>query len=318
VVDQLIDAVSTFLAHLAAVEWEAVGVALLCHLARLTCRAFAWRSIVAAAYPSERVRLGRVFGAYAAGVGVNSIAPGRGGDLVKLVLLKHGLPGSTYTTLAPTLLVETMLDTVLAGGLLAWAFSQGVFPSLDVLPDLPTIDWSWPIDHPKPAIAIGAVWGTVIALLAVIWARRVRDFWQRVRQGLAILATPRRYLTGVASWQLLSWGFRAASVWAFLDAFGVPASPRNVALVMAVQSMSTLLPLTPGGIGTQQGFLVYAFRDATFSATALVSFSVGMHIATTAFNVSLGLLALFVMARTLRWKRLVAPVHEEPEGVSRG
>jgi uncharacterized membrane protein YbhN (UPF0104 family) len=318
VADQLIDAGRTFLEHLAAIGWTALGAALLCHLARLVARAVAWRAIVAAAYPGQRIRLARVFGSYAAGVGVNSIAPARGGDLLKLVLLKHGLPGSTYTTLAPTLLVETLLDSVLGGALLLWALSEGVLPGLDVLPRLPTIDWSWPIDHPRPAIAIGVVWGTVIALLAVVWARKVRDFGQRVRQGFAVLATPRRYLTGVASWQLLSWLFRAASVWAFLDAFGLPATPRNVALVMAVQSISTLLPFTPGGVGTQQGFLVYVFRDATFSTTALVSFSVGMYIATTAFNVILGLVVLLVMTRTVRWKRLVAPAREELEGPSPG
>ncbi len=315
---ELIDAARTFVEQLAAVEWTAVGVALLCHLARLVTRSLAWRTIVAAAYPGERVRLARVLGSYLAGVGVNSVAPARGGDLLKLVLLKHGVPGSTYTTLAPTLLVETLLDTVLGGALLAWAVTQGALPDLHVLPDLPTIDWSWPLDHPRPAIVIGVVWATVLALLTVIWARRVRDFRQRVRQGFAILGTPRRYLTGVASWQLASWGFRAASVWAFLDAFDVPARPANVALVMAVQSISTLLPFTPGGIGTQQGFLVYVFRDAGLSTTALVSFSVGMHIATTVLNVVLGLVALVVMARTVRWRRLVAPAREEVERAGRG
>jgi len=318
VADQLIDAARTFFEHLAAVEWAAVGVALLCHLARLVARAFAWRTIIAAAYPQERVRLARVFGSYAAGVGVNSIAPARGGDVLKLVLVKHGLAGSTYTTLAPTLLVETLFDGVLGAALLAWALTQGVLPGLDVLPHLPTIDWSWPIDHPKPALVIGAVWGAVIVLLAVIWARKVRDFRERVRQGFAVLSTPRRYLTGVVSWQALSWAFRAASVWAFLDAFDVPATARNVALVMAVQSISTLLPFTPGGVGTQQGFLVYVFRDTSISTTALVSFSVGMHIATTAFNVALGLLAMLLMTRTLRWKRLVAPAQEEVERAGRG
>lgn len=318
VVEQLIDAARTFVEHLAAVEWTAVGVALLCHLARLVARSVAWRAIIAAAYPQARVRLWWVFGSYAAGVGVNSIAPARGGDVLKLVLAKHGIPSSTYTTLAPTLLVETLLDTVLGAGLLAWALTQGVLPGLDVLPDLPTIDWSWPIDHPRPAIVIGAVWGAVIVLLAIIWTQRVRDFRQRVRQGFAILSTPRRYLTQVVSWQALSWVFRAATIWAFLDAFDVPATARNVALVMAVQSVSTLLPFTPGGVGTQQGFLVYVFRDMSISTTALVSFSVGMHIATTAFNVALGLLAMLLMTRTVRWKRLLAPAREEVEGAGRG
>ncbi len=55
------------------------------------------------------------------------------------------------------------------------------------------------------------------------------------------------------------------SIWFFLDAFDIPTSARNVMLVLAVQSLSTLLPFTPGGLGTQQGFLLYAFRDSNIS-----------------------------------------------------
>jgi hypothetical protein len=47
----------------------------------------------------------------------------------------------------------------------------------------------------------------------------------------------------------------------------------------------------------------------------LVSFSIGMQIALTVFNVALGLVALAAMARTLRWKGLVAPAREEVEHV---
>jgi uncharacterized membrane protein YbhN (UPF0104 family) len=310
-VGQLLDAVQTFFAELAAVEWGAVTIALGFQLARLLCRAVAWRAIIAAAYPGTRVPLGRVTGAYFAGVGVNAIAPARAGDVVKLVLVKRELPATTYTTLTPTLLVETLFDAVVASGVLLWALFSGALPALDALPSLPTIDWSWPIDHPRPAFVVAAVWTTVAGLLVVIWSRRVRDFSEQIRHGFAILYEPSRYVTQVVSWQALSWVFRIGGVWFFLDAFDIPTTVRNVMLVLAVQSLSTLLPFTPGGIGTQQGFLVYAFRDSVVSRTSLVSFSVGMHLATNVFNVLVGLIALLVLARTVRWKRLVAPEQQE-------
>ena len=250
-------------------------------------------------------------GAYFAGTGVNAIAPARAGDVVKLVLVKHELPGATYTTLFPTLIVETIFDSVVAAGILLWALFSGVLPALDALPSLPTIDLSWPIDHPRPALVVVAVWTTVIVLLFVIWSRRVRDFKDQLRAGFAILFEPTRYLTQVVTWQALSWVCRIASIWFFLDAFDVPTSARNVGLVVAVQSLSTLLPFTPGGVGTQQGFLVYAFRDTAIPRASLVSFSVGMYLATTAFAVIVGLIALLLIARTLRWKRLVAPERQE-------
>src|SRR2546423_14792509 len=93
-------AVELFFDHLAAVRWTALAIALGLHVAKLWFRAIAWRNILRAAYPGERIRLLRVFGAYIAGVGVNSVAPARGGDAVKLYLIRHRIERSRYPTLA--------------------------------------------------------------------------------------------------------------------------------------------------------------------------------------------------------------------------
>jgi uncharacterized membrane protein YbhN (UPF0104 family) len=98
-----------------------------------------------------------------------------------------------------------------------------------------------------------------------------------------------------------------------LRSFHIPATAYTVALVLSVQSLSTLLPFTPGGVGTQQGLIIYVFRKQPIQRSLLVSFSVGMQIALTLFNVALGLIALAAMARTLRWKHLVTPAREELE-----
>ena len=111
---EVFDGIQTFFEELADVEWTALAIACGLQLARLFARSIAWRSIIAAAYPETRVPLGHVTGAYFAGVGVNAIAPARAGDVVKLVLVKHEVQGTTYTTLAPTLIVETIFDMVVA------------------------------------------------------------------------------------------------------------------------------------------------------------------------------------------------------------
>jgi glycosyltransferase 2 family protein len=306
-VHELIHAAETFFDNLAAVDWAALGVAILLLVARLAARATAWRSILAASYPERRVPWWGVCGSYVAGVGVNAIVPARGGDVLKLVLVKRRIADSSYATLAPTLLVETVFDAVVASVLLGWALSLGVFPGLHTLPHLPSIDWHWPLRHPRSATAIGLVWAIVLALLAVIGARRVRDFRAHIRQGFAIMRRPRLLFTGVISWQAASWVMRAASVYFFLRAFHVPATARNAALVLAVQSLSTLLPFTPGGVGTQQGFLVYVFRNTHIPETSLLSFSVGMYITVTVVNVALGFLAIAIMLRTVRWRQAVLP-----------
>ena len=59
------------------------------------------------------------------------------------------------------------------------------------------------------------------------------------------------------------------------------------------------MPLTPGGAGTQQVVLAYALSQ-TASATAVLSFSLGMQAGVTAVNALLGVAAAMTIARTTR------------------
>jgi glycosyltransferase 2 family protein len=316
-VGKIIDAAGTFFDHIADVHWVPLAIALGFNLLRLLARVPAWRNIIRASYPDLNVPRRTVGGAYLAGVGVNAIVPARAGDVLKLYLVHDRVQGTTYPTLGATLIVETLFDMVVAGAILAWALGIGVLPGLDVIPHLPQVDWSWPLNHKREFLIIASVWITVFILLAVIGIRRAREFKQRVAQGFAIFRTRWAYLTQVVSWQALSWGFRFMSVYFFLKAFSVPATLHNTLLVLVVQSLSTLFPFTPGGVGTQQGFLVYVFNRAGtgISGTLLLSFSVGMYIAVTIANVIVGFTALFLMLGTVRWRRVVP---DDEEAYARG
>jgi uncharacterized membrane protein YbhN (UPF0104 family) len=298
-VGEFFHAVAVFFDELASVGWFALAIALGLHFCRLVVRTVAWRNILQASYPDERVRWRPVLGAYIAGVGVNSIVPGRGGDLVKLYLVHRRIPNTTYTTLASTLVVETLLDMVLALLIFVWALTQGVLPSLHVLPNLPSFDWGWLFrDSKATATAIAFLTAGVVWL---VWrtAHRVADFKQRVGRGFAILRDRPRYAREVASWQLLSWIFRIASLYFFLRAFHVHASIHNALLAQVVDSLSTLLPFSPGGAGTKQGLLVYVLQGQA-PASRLLAFSVGQYVAVTVFNVAIGAIAVYAMLRTLR------------------
>jgi len=301
-VQEFFDAVRVFFEQLAAVEWNFLLVAVACHVARLWIRARAWRAIVASAYPEVRVPRRSVFGAYVAGVGVNAVMPARGGDFVKVYLLKRRVEGATYPTLASTLLVETLFDMVVASALLLWAIQQGVLPGLGVLPELPTIDWSIVARHPRAAVVVaGAMF--LAGLIGGIWlSRHVFAFKRRIAQGFAILGEPRRYLRQVMVRQAASWVLRITGIYFFLRAFDISATVENALLVQVVQSLATVLPFTPSGAGTEQGLIVYIFSGKE-PATALLSFSVGMTITLIVVNVLLGLGAILLMQRTLRWRQ---------------
>jgi hypothetical protein len=59
---------------------------------------------------------------------------------------------------------------------------------------------------------------------------------------------------------------------------------------------TTLVPISPGGIGTQQALLVYTLR-ARASRSALVAFSVGMKLTLTCGNLIVGFAAMSLSFR---------------------
>jgi len=300
--DRVFDAIDVFFERLTAVHFLPLALAICCHLLKMACTSRAWRNTLAAAYPDERVRWRPIFGAYVAGVGVNAILPIRGGDAVKLMLAHRAIPSATYTTLASSLVVLAIVDALAALSVFAYALTQNVLPSLDVIPDLPSFDFAWFLHHRRFSLVLAAVL-VVIVLLACIWiARRVEEFRARVRQGVVVLRDRPRYLRTVASWQLADWTLRFVTIGFFLRAFEIDPSLRNVLLVQVTLSLATLVPATPGGIGTEQAFIVYVFRGAVARST-LLAFSVGMKLTLTAVNVVVGFVAIALSLRTLDLRR---------------
>ncbi|HKS79378.1 MAG TPA: lysylphosphatidylglycerol synthase transmembrane domain-containing protein [Gaiellaceae bacterium] len=302
---QILHALEVFDDHLRSIGWSSVAAAVAVHLCKFVARSRAWRNILAAAYPDAVVRWRSVFGAYAAGGAASAVLPARGGDVLKLFLVKQRIPGSKYPTLVATLAVDTLFDLVASVVLFAWALHLGVLPGLDVLGRLRTIDWSWAERDPRLALLIA---GLVCAVLLVgwLWGRgRVAGVTQLLRTGGAILRRPGLYMRSVVSWQALDWGCRLATIYFFLRAFHLPATLHTALLVQVTQSLSTLVPLTPGGIGTQQGLVVYMFSGKAAKA-AVLSFSVGMKVVLMSVNIVVGFAAIALMLRTLRWRRVLA------------
>jgi uncharacterized membrane protein YbhN (UPF0104 family) len=297
-------AVHVFGDQLAAVEWQFLGLALGLHLVRLGFRSLAWRTILRASYPGERIRFRSVFGAYMAGVGVNSVVPARGGDLVKLYLIKHRVPDASYATLAPTLVSETIFDFFTSGAMIVWALVIGALPAAEVYAKTPSVDWGFLVRHREytAAVLLFVLAAGVIGLLH--FAEHGGELQTRLKRGFAILGQPRRFMLGVVLPQAIALVFRLGSLYYFLRAFGVDATIHNALLVQVVDSLSTLFPATPGGAGTKQGLIVLLFKGEAVSNTLLIAFSVGMNIAQVVFNLVVGLLSLFLMARTLSFRRI--------------
>jgi uncharacterized membrane protein YbhN (UPF0104 family) len=238
-----------------------------------------------------------ILGAVFAGVGVNAIIPARSGDAVRVVLAKRSVDGSSYATLASTVILLSAFDFVVATSLVTWAAVTGQLP--DVLG--PSFDFGWAFDNPETFLKIVGVVLIVLLILLLWFAEQIGDFRRRLAQGFSILREPRRYLGRVAVWQVADWVLRFVGIFFFLRAFGLPATVHNALLVQVSAGLASLLPISPSGIGTEQAFLVYLLRDQA-SKAALLGFSVGMRITVMVTNLVLGFTALLLMLRTLDWR----------------
>lgn len=302
-VDRFLGAAQRFFEGFAEISWEYVVGALALMLVMQVARGHGWANAIRAAYPGTPVSERAIVGSFLVGVGMNGVLPARGGDAVKIVLAKRSIPGGTYPTVISSFAVLAPFDTVAAWLVLSYALTQGLLPAAPRLPNLPAFDISFWAANPE--ILALAVVGLAIAAVAayVVGARHVEALWQRVKQGVAILSTPRRYLRQVALWQAFAWLCRFAAFWLFLEAFGIGGSPESVLLVFSVHSISLALPFTPGGAGAQQALLVAALSGPP--RALVLSYSVGQQLAVTAAQLAVAFLALAVIFKTTGFRDLV-------------
>jgi uncharacterized membrane protein YbhN (UPF0104 family) len=312
------DAVGDFAGNLAAVRWGSLALALLLFVGYLSVRARASFHILRAAYPAERIRFRRVWGAYLAGYGFNSVVPARGGDVIRLFLTRTSVPRSSYPAVASSFFVEQIFDLTMAIPILAFAFSQGAFPKPPDFSKLPAFDLAFFASHPRFTLFLLTVLAIAALVAFALLSARVRAFWARVRQGLTILRDRRRYLREVWLVQLGGWCLRFAAFWFLLEAFNVGGSVENVLLVLGVNAVAALVPFTPGGAGVQQALLVQVFSGTAAGAT-VAAYSVGQQIAIGVTTFACGFAAIVYIFRFRSFKEVIAAgraEREEPEAAA--
>jgi uncharacterized membrane protein YbhN (UPF0104 family) len=181
---------------------------------------------------------------------------------------------------------------------------------------MPTFDLSWFFGHVKQALIIA---GTILALLAalVLWAwAGILDFREHFRQGLNAIYDWRYYLRHVVPWQAGDWGLRITTLLFALLAFHMPGTVQNAVYAQGTASLSTLLPISPSGIGTEQALLASVLKGAA-PEPLIVAYSVGTRLMLILLNLALGFGAIFAFFGTVRYKRFVnaesEPDDEEQE-----
>jgi len=303
-VSSFFDAVGSFFDSLSRVGWLPLLLGSVAFVIYLTLRSRAFFHTLRAAYPAEPIAFRRIWGAYIAAYGFNNVIPARGGDVIKLFLVKQSIPHATYPAVGAAICVEAAFDAIMAIFILTFAFTQGVFPKPPDFSKLDAFDLAFFAGHPKFTLFLLTFLAIAVLVGFAVLAQRVKAFWARVRQGLTILRDRRRYMREVFAWQLAGWGFRFTAFWFLLEAFNVGGSVTNVLLVLGVNAVAAVVPFTPGGAGVQQALLVKVFAGVATGAT-VAAYSVGQQIVIAVTTLAVGFVALLTIFKIRSFKEAI-------------
>lgn len=255
--------------------------------ANLLLCGFAYTTVWRAAYPdSRRLPAMQIAACYAVSIALNGVLPLNLGTFAMLFMFLAILPGATAAGMASGYGVFQAFFAV-AGALtyaylfvaISGALSEAIGGIGQHLPALLLV----------LVIAVGA-----IAVLLRVFRQRAVGALRKMKQGAAILGSPRRYLVGVLLLQIIAYGLQLANVGIFMAGYGIPVSLGTIVLNNAANSVATLTAVTPGGVGATQGVTALALHGVASPAT-IAAFSLTRQLVLTAWDLvfAAGLVLVF-------------------------
>ena len=246
--------------------------------------------ILRAAYPGQ-VELWPIVTAYAAGVAMNNFLPANIGTFTTLLMFVAIIPACTFPGAIAAYLVQKIFFTI-----------AGTFVYLYLFLSVPgTFDENLGNISENPVttilIAVGGVF--LIVILCRIFWRQVKKLWLKAKQGGAILAHPKEYLTRAFLPSLLSWLCKLAVIGIFLAAFTIPVTFESIMWVTGSGSLANVVSFTPGAVGITQATNALALDTCCDVARdTAVDYSTAQQLITTAWNV---LLATVLVVWVFGW-----------------
>lgn len=260
-----------------------MAVALGCFVADYLCRIWRWRLMLATENPA--LTLGRCAVPFMTSIAANNVLPFRAGDALRAFAFPAWLGVPTASVLA-SLVAERMMDLFVlllflgAALMMLHADTQVMGPVLD----------SGGVLLLGGAVLVAALLVTphvFEAPLQMVFARL-----RRWRAGLAdtlsagtrrLFATLRGLTRGrrgarLLAWSVLAWALEACVFYAVARAVPTLAEPVAAWLAMPVGTLSTLLPSTPGYVGTFHYFVMTATQTLGNTEVAAAAFAVLVHL----------------------------------------
>lgn len=264
--------------------------------------AFAWFSILRAAYPKAQVGWTEIFACYAAAVALNFVLPANLGTLAMMIMFTTIIAAATFAGIVAGYVVQKAFFTVV--GIATYLY---LFLTINGSFDL---QFGFISEHPWATVILVAGAGMLLYLVARMLGPRVSHWWEEAKDGGQIAARPRAYLGRVALPEFVSWLATLGIIAVFLAAYHIPVSFHTVMRVVGGNSIANMTSVTPGGAGVTQGFNVLSLKGITSSSNA-TAYSIAQQLVTTAWSI---LLAIVLLVRAFGWsggKALVAESYGE-------
>jgi uncharacterized membrane protein YbhN (UPF0104 family) len=217
----------------------------------------AWRSVIRSC--GGEVGRADAVARYAIGSAVNTFAPARLGDVVRIGLFSRKLdhPERAWTTAGAYTTIGSARALVMAVLVLA-GYAAGALPL-------------WPVLAGAGCVGVSAV---VAAL-----ARRRNPHTRLAHFFDAYRELGRRPLQAapLLGWMLVSTAARLGAVAAIVSSLGIHRSLGAAMLIIAAVEAASLLPLTPANIGVASGAIVVALSGYGIGAETTLTISLGLH-----------------------------------------
>lgn len=257
--------------------------------------ALVWRNLLLAAWPGTPLSYRFILGIDQGQDAVNTVLPARGGTWAMLAVFHLSIPRARPSKVLAVWGVQNLAYLLFAGVtyIIVAVGLPGQAGGTSRLTGFVS-------SRPWLAGAIAAGLLAVIVVIAILGRRKLRDVREQVREGVAILRTPKRYLRLVFLPSLAAYAFRCAAYATLLSAFSIPVTIWTLALALGSNALAGSVRITPAGIGTTQAIDVAALRE--YAAPELVTAYSLSEIAITA--VVSATLAIAALLSVLGWHRM--------------
>lgn len=257
-----------------------LGLAVLVYFLAAYLITWRWHYVL---FPVKDIHPNQLFSVVVIGYMGNNIYPARIGELIRAYFLKRN-ENIPYAPTLATILVERIFDGLV---MLTFIILALVFVEFDE----PIVQQVFQIIAPLFFGALGVffflalrpqlaervyTWG-IRQFIPLRFQDKLVEVVKKFMEGLHSLSQP-RLLAATIFFSWASWTVEASTYWIVLNAFDFRVSFWVLGLVMGLANLTTILPSTPGYVGTFHGVTILTLTAFNVSQENAGAYAIVMHL----------------------------------------